>query len=59
VVRIEINPARVERVVLESKSAMEADFDDAVYRLIRPLVNRIDRTLRKAAREALGKPRSR
>jgi hypothetical protein len=38
---------------------MEADFDDAVYRLIRPLVNRIDRTLRRAAREALGEPRPR
>ena len=54
-IRVEINPTRVERVVLESKSEMERDFDQAAYLLIQPLLNRIDRRLRSIA-DAVLKP---
>ena len=54
-IRLEINPTRIERVVLESKSEIERDFDDAAYRLIQPLISRIDTRLRKAATEAIEK----
>jgi hypothetical protein len=52
-IRVEINPARIERIVLESRSEMERDFDDATYRFIRPLLDRLDRRLRSVARTAI------
>lgn len=51
-IRVEINPARIERIVLESRSEMERDFDDATYRFIRPLLDRLDRRLRSVAKSA-------
>jgi hypothetical protein len=52
-IKVEINPARIERIVLESRSEMERDFDDATYRFIRPLLDRLDRRLRSVARSAI------
>jgi hypothetical protein len=53
VIKIEINPARIERIVLESRTEMERDFDDATYRFIRPILNRLDRRLRSVAKNAI------
>jgi hypothetical protein len=55
-IRVEINPARIERIVLESRSEMERDFDDATYRFIRPLLDSLDRRLRLVARAAFREP---
>jgi hypothetical protein len=46
-VRIELNPARIERVVIEAKSEMERDFDTATYVLIQPILRRINRELKR------------
>jgi len=53
VIKVEINPARIERIVLESPSAIERDFDAAAYAIIRPYLDRIDRRLRQVAEGAL------
>jgi hypothetical protein len=45
--------ASIERIVQESRSEMEGDFDDATYRFIRPLLDRPDRRLRSVARTAI------
>ena len=44
---LHINPAKVEKVVFESSSEIEEDFDFAAWQAIRPFVNRIDRTLKE------------
>jgi hypothetical protein len=59
VIRLEINAAGIARVMLEPQSRIEWDFDDAAYRLIQPLISRIDTRLRNAAQKALGETRSR
>ena len=46
-IKIYINPARVEKVIFDSTSDMEEDFDFAAWQAIRPLVDKIDRTLRR------------
>ena len=51
-IQLHINPARVERVLFVPASDLEEDFDLAAWRLIRPLVDRIDRKLRWAAAKA-------
>ena len=47
VIKIHINPAGVEKVIFDSTSDMEEDFDFAAWQSIRPLVDKIDRTLRR------------
>jgi len=59
-IQIHINPARVEKVLFVSGSAMEEDFDFAAWQAIRPLVDKIDRKLRKVIKdltETRGDPR--
>jgi hypothetical protein len=51
-IRVDINPVRIERIVFESASEMERDFDDAAYRLIWPLLKLIDEQLTRAAAES-------
>ena len=46
-IKSHINPAGVEKVVFDSNSHMEEDFDFAAWQTIRPLVDKIDRTLRR------------
>ena len=50
-IHILINPVRVEKVLFVPESELEEDFDLAAWQVIRPLVNRIDRQLRRIARE--------
>ena len=50
-IQIHINPARVEKVLFVSGSAMEEDFDFAVWQAIRPLIDKIDRRLRRAIKD--------
>lgn len=52
-IEIRINPARVEKVLFQSTSDLEEDFDLAAWKLIRPLVAQIDRRLRRAAKGLL------
>ena len=52
-IEVYINPTRVERVVFASGSDLEEDFDLAAWVTIRPLVDRINRALRKSAKEFL------
>lgn len=49
-IRIEINPARVERIVFEASSQIEKDFDFAAWASIRELVDRIDRRLQRTVK---------
>jgi hypothetical protein len=51
--RIEINPARVERVILEARSDMEHDFDTATFIALQPHLRRINRELKRLIQGAL------
>jgi len=44
-IQIHINPARVEKVIFDSKTDIEEDFDFAAWQAIRPLVDQIDQRL--------------
>jgi hypothetical protein len=44
-IQIYINPARVEKILFVTDSAIEQDFDFAAWQAIRPLVNQIDARL--------------
>jgi hypothetical protein len=46
-VRVEINPCRVEKVSIEAESEMEHDFDLATFYLIQPHLTRINRELKR------------
>jgi hypothetical protein len=46
-VKIEINPARIERVTIEARSQMEYDFDLATHALIQPMLRRINQELKR------------
>ncbi len=50
-IHIHINPTRVEKVLFTAQSHLEEDFDLAAWQAIRPLVNQIDRRLKKIVRE--------
>ena len=50
-IQIHINPTRVEKVLFVSSSDLEEDFDAAAWLAIRPLVDKIDRRLRKIGKE--------
>ncbi len=50
-IHVHINPAKVEKVVFESWSHLEEDFDLAAWQAIRPLVDQIDRRLRKISQQ--------
>jgi hypothetical protein len=52
-IKVEVSPAGLTRVVLEGRSQIERELDDAAYRVIRPLISQIDRRLRALARESL------
>jgi len=52
-IKVEVSPAGLSRVVLEGRSQLERELDDAAYRVIRPLISQIDRRLRALARESL------
>jgi hypothetical protein len=54
--RIDVNPTRIERVVIEVRSAMERDFDIATLVALQPHLQRIDRDLRRMVK---GGPRER
>src|SRR5208337_3400051 len=47
-IQIHINVARVERVLFLPSSDLEEDYDLAAWQIIRPLVDKIDRALRKS-----------
>ena len=53
-IQIHINPARVEKVVFVPSCDLEEDYDLAAWQTIRPLVDRIDRKLRKMAAQVAG-----
>ncbi len=46
-IKILINPARVEAIYFEAASVVEEDLDFAAWQAIRPLVDKIDRRLRR------------
>ena len=50
-IQIHINPTRVEKVLFVSSSDLEEDFDAAAWQAIRPLVDKIDRKLKKMVRD--------
>jgi len=50
-IQIHINPARVEKVLFICESDSEEDFDFAAWQAIRPLVDQIDRRLRRIVRD--------
>jgi len=50
-IQIHINPARVEKVLFICESDSEEDFDLAAWQAIRPLVDQIDRRLRRIVRD--------
>lgn len=50
-IQIHINPARVEKVLFVCRSNMEEDFDLVAWQAIRPLVDKIDRRLRRIIEE--------
>ena len=50
-IQVHINPVGVERVLFESKSNLEEDLDLAAWQAIRPLVDQIDRRLRKISQQ--------
>jgi hypothetical protein len=51
--RIEVNPARIERVVIEVRTAMERDFDIAALVALQPHLQRIDRDLQRMVKGGL------
>ena len=55
-IHLYVTPARIERVEFEARSDIEDDFDTVAWRLIRSLVNQIDRRLRAAMRAAAEHP---
>jgi len=46
-IQVHISPVRVERVLFPPGSHVEEDFDLAAWQAIRPLVDKIDRKLRR------------
>ncbi len=58
-ITIEVNPARVQRVVFSAMSEMEGDFDFAAWVAIRPLVTKIDKRLKALARTVIDAPQDR
>jgi hypothetical protein len=50
--RIEINPARIERVVIEARTEMEHDFDTATLIALQPHLRRINRDLARLIQSA-------
>ena len=56
-IQIHLNPARVEKVLFVSDSETEEDFDFAAWQAIRPLVDKIDRRLRRIV-STIGKDES-
>ncbi len=50
-IQIHINPARVDKVLFVCNSDMEEDFDLAAWKAIRPLVDKIDRKLKRIVKD--------
>ncbi len=50
-IQIHINPNKVEKILLVSKSEAEEDADLGVWKAIRPLVDKIDRRLKRVVRK--------
>ena len=50
-IQIHINPDKVEKILLVSKSEAEEDTDLGVWKAIRPLVDKIDRRLKREVRK--------
>jgi hypothetical protein len=50
--RIEINPTRIERVVIEARSEMEHDFDTATLIALQAHLRRINRDLGRSIQSA-------
>jgi hypothetical protein len=46
-IRIEINPVRIEQILFLADSPLEEDLDFAAWQAIRPLVRQIDQRLAK------------
>ncbi len=55
-IEIHLTPARVEQIVFTGQSHLEEDFDHAAWLVIRPLVERIDRRLRRVLENFLETP---
>jgi hypothetical protein len=51
-VKIEINPSRIERVMIEAKSQLEADFDLPTFMLIQPFLAQINEALQRQLEQA-------
>ena len=54
-IEIYVNPTRVHKVSFVPGSPLEEDFDLAAWRVIRPLVDEMDRRLKEVVRELFGK----
>ena len=50
---IHINPGKVEKVLFVCGSDMEEDFDFAAWQAIRPLVDKIDRRLKRIVKDVI------
>ena len=55
-IQIHINPARVDKVLVISESRIEEDFDLAAWQAIRPLIEKIDRRLRRIVKDVSARP---
>jgi hypothetical protein len=55
-IQIHINPARVDKVLVISESHIEEDFDLATWQAIRPLIEKIDRRLRRIVKDVSDSP---
>jgi hypothetical protein len=53
VVKIEVNPVRIERVVIEAKHEVERELDAATFAILQPYLRRINRELKRQAQSFL------
>jgi hypothetical protein len=53
VVKIEVNPARIERVTIEAKYEVERELDTATFVLLQPHLRRINQELKRQAQKFL------
>lgn len=52
-VKIEVNPTRIERVVIEGMYEVERELDAATFALLQPYLRRINRELKRQAQSFL------
>ena len=52
-VKIEVNPARIERVIVEARYEVERELDASTFDLLQPYLRRINRALKRRAQSFL------